>query len=303
MRNSGDSRIGMLAFLGGTALALVALVAFARYPSLFRRGDEYFAVFRSVPGINLGDEVRYGGLLVGSITSLDLDPEEPTRIVVTFRVRKRTPIRTDTRASITQVGFLGQPYLNLAPGRREAPPLPEGSRVQSSESFTFQDAMTRLAIFLDRADTLLHGVERVAATSPWDRIDRTLAQLEALVGAASEGSHRVLGELESASRELNTVLARTERVMAAIDTSLRSAAPELASTQRELMATLRDMRVLVAELRDAAPRADRVDQIVGNLSVATANLARLSERLERDPTSVLKRQRPPAKPAGPAARE
>ncbi|HEU4563409.1 MAG TPA: MlaD family protein, partial [Gemmatimonadaceae bacterium] len=113
----GESRLGIMAFLGVTALVLLALVVFARYPSLFRRGKEYRAVFRAVPGLNLGDEVRYGGLLVGSITEMTLDPADPTRILVTIRVREETPIRADTRASITQVGLLGAPYLNLIPGR------------------------------------------------------------------------------------------------------------------------------------------------------------------------------------------
>ena len=90
----GESRLGIVAFLGGTALVLVAIVAFARYPSLFHRGSEYRAAFRNVAGLNLGDEVRYGGLIVGSVTRLTLDPVDPTRIEVTFRVRPCAPTPT-----------------------------------------------------------------------------------------------------------------------------------------------------------------------------------------------------------------
>ena len=88
---SSESRLGILAFLGGTALVLVAIVAFARYPSLFRRGIEYRAAFKNAAGLNLGDEVRYGGLIVGSVTRLALDPEDLTRIEVTFRVGPQKP--------------------------------------------------------------------------------------------------------------------------------------------------------------------------------------------------------------------
>ena len=302
MRES-DSRIGVLAFLGATALVLVALIAFARYPSLFRRGNEYHAVFKSVPGLNLGDEVRYGGLLVGSITDLQLDPVDPTRVLVGFRVKKDTPIRTDTRASITQVGLLGQPFLNLAPGRRDAASLPPGSTVASVDNLTFQDAMSRLAQFLDRADTLMIGVERAAASSPWERINRTIARVDTLVGAANTSSGRIFARLDTTTERLTDLLHRTDRLVAALDTTVRSVRPELASTQKEALQTLRDVRVLVAELRDATDRGDRLDVIVRNLSVATENMARLAERLEHDPTSVLRPRRPPAKPAGPQPRE
>jgi hypothetical protein len=43
--------------------------------------------------------------------------------------------------------------------------------------------------------------------------------------------------------------------------------------------------------------------MVRNLSIASDNIARLSERIERDPSSVLKQRSSPNKPAGPRARE
>ena len=60
-------RIGL--FLGLAVLALAALLALTRYPQLFRSGVEYRAEFHNVAGLNVGDEVRYGGLVVGSVTS------------------------------------------------------------------------------------------------------------------------------------------------------------------------------------------------------------------------------------------
>ncbi|MEJ7808794.1 MAG: MlaD family protein [Gemmatimonadaceae bacterium] len=301
MKNS-DSRVGILAFLGTTALVLVALIAFARYPSLFRGGDEYRAVFRSVPGLSLGDEVRFGGLLVGSITAMDLDRRDPTRIVVGFRVRPTTPMRADTRASITQVGFLGEPYLNLNPGRPDAPAIRPGSMIGSEETLTFQDAMSRLAIFLERADTLFTGAERLVATSPFDRLSQTLSRADTLFVSANAGTARVFARMDSVTSQLAVVLGRTDRLVSSLDSTVQGARPELALTQREARETLHDMRQLVGELRDAVDRGERVDAIVKNLAVASDNLARLSDRIERDPTSVLRRPRAPVKPAGPSPR-
>ena len=299
MRGNGDSRLGMLAFLGGAALVLATLVALARYPSLFRRGQEYRAIFGSVTGISLGDEVRYGGLLVGSITALELAPNDPSRIEVRFRVRRDTPMHADMKATITQVGLLGQPFLNLTPGTAAAPRLQPGDIVPSQDNLGFQDAMSRLALFLDRADTLLQGAERIVGTSSWERLDRTLARFDTLISNASRGSDRVFTDLEVASRRLIEVLDRTEVVIQGIDTTVRQARPDLASTQREALATLRDMRALTSSLRDAIERGDRVEEIIRNMSVASENMARLTERLERDPSTLLRRREAPSKPAGP----
>ncbi|HVE77372.1 MAG TPA: MlaD family protein [Gemmatimonadaceae bacterium] len=298
-----DSRIGILAFLATTGLVLVSLLVFARYPGVVIRGREFRAEFTSVAGLNVGDDVRYGGLPVGTITAMELAPEDPTKIVVEFRVRRRTPIRVDTRATISQVGLLGEPYLNLQPGSPEAATLPAGSVVPSANTINVQEALTRLAAFFDRADTLLGVVERASRSGTLDRVDRTLARVEGLVASADAGSNRVFDRLETAGGRLDDVLTRTDRLVAALDTSLRATTPGLAETQREALAALRELHVLLADTRDALQSGGGLDALVRNLAVTSDNMARLSTRLERDPTSVLLRRDNPRKPAGPPARD
>lgn len=298
-----DPRLSIAAFLGATVLVLAGLIAYARNPSLFARGREYSAAFRSVAGLNPGDEVRYGGLPVGSVTTIAIDTVDETRIIVHFRVRKRIPIRVDTRASITQIGILGEPFLSLRAGRPTAPQLAVGGSLPTDENLSFQEAMTQLARFFERTDTLFGGLQRFASTNPWDRLDRTLTHLDQLVSSVTRSSDQVMTRLDSASGQVGRVLAHSDRLIASLDSAVTAAGPGLNSTQREALATLRDTRSLVADLREAMQQGGGVDQLMRNLAVATDNLARLSARLERDPTSVLKRREVPRKTAGPALRD
>lgn len=294
-----EQRFGIVAFLGAGALALAGLILFSNYPAVFNRGREYHSIFGSVAGLNVGDEVRYGGLLVGQVTTVDLSDTDPTQIVVTFRVRRKTPMRVDTKASITQVGFLGAPYLNLTPGKSDAAPLPPGSRVASIDQMNFQDALSRLASFFERADTLLNSAERIAKSSPLDRIDRTLTQVEHLATTANTSSDRIFSQLDTATQRLSDVLNRTDHLITQLDNGIKTATPELASTQKEAISTLREMRTLVSDLRDALNEGGGADEMVRNLAATADNLNRLTTRLERDPTSVLKKREPPKKTVGP----
>ncbi|NUO65377.1 MAG: MCE family protein [Gemmatimonadaceae bacterium] len=298
-----EQRYGIIAFLGTAAIMLAGLVLFSHYPAIFNRGREYHAVFHTVAGLNVGDEVRYGGLLVGSVTTLDLYEKDPTRIIVTFRVQRKTPVRTDTRASITQVGFLGAPYLNLTPGRSDAPVLAAGGEVPASDQMNFQDALSQLASFFERADTLLNVAERVARASPLDRIDRTLDQVERLVTNANASSERIFTQLDAATSELEGVMTRTDRLIARLDTASRTAGPQLASTQKEAIATLREMRTLASDLRDAINQGGGADEMIRNLASTADNLNRLTARIERDPTSILRPRELPKKTVGPKIRD
>lgn len=295
----GQSRLGILAFVATTLFVLVALIALARYPSLFRSGKEYRVTFRSVPGLSLGDEVRYGGLLVGAITALEIDPRDPTHIAVGVRVRDDTPVHTDTHAEINQVGLLGAPYLNLVPGTGDAPEIPPGGTIPSRDNMSFQDAMSRLAQFLDRADTLLIGVERIASGSPWERIDQSFSGLDSLIAEMRSGTARVVTGLDQTTGQLSTLLDRSERLVVAIDTVIAAATPQLATAQQDMSRTLQEMRMLVSELRSATDNGDRIAAIINDLALASDNLARLSTRVERDPSALLSRRGAPSKPVGP----
>jgi phospholipid/cholesterol/gamma-HCH transport system substrate-binding protein len=289
--------------VGVGTIAFIGLMLFARRPLFLDRQREYQTTFENVAGLNVGDEVRYGGVRVGSVTSLEIDSAPPSTIRVRLSVRRSTPVRADTRASITQLGLLGQPYLALDPGGGGGPLLAEGATIPSEDNLSVQDAMRRLALSLDRADSVFATLDRLAQANPLARLDTTLARADTLVRGATAGSERLLARLDNASRQLATLLARSERLVGVIDTAVAEARPGLTSTQREALETLRETRSLVVELRGALEQGGGVDQLVRNLNSASENFARLSSRLERDPTSLLQKRALPAKPSGPPIRD
>ena len=299
---SDDARFNILVFLAVAGAVFFALVAFARYPGLLSRGREFRTAFHSVAGLNRGDEVRYGGLLVGTVTEMDLDPNDPSRVLVEFTVRANTPVMSDTRARVGQVGLLGEPYLDLEPGRAGGTRAAEHAMLPSAETLSLQEAMTRLARFIERTDTLVTAMRALDLERPLQRLDETLARVESLVEMTGRRSDRVLAQAEGAGRQLTAVLERSDRVLAVVDTTFRTAGPGIADTQREALAALRETRQLVADIRDGLGQRGGVDQLVRDLAVTTDNLARLTTRLERDPTSILKRRELPKKTAGPSVR-
>lgn len=300
-RRSERLRVAILVGIG--TISFLALLLFARRPVFLDRQRQYRTAFHDVAGLDVGDEVRYGGIRVGSVTALEIDSASPSSIRVRFRVRRSTPMRTDTRASITQLGLLGQPYLALEPGPTNGQALAEGASIPSEDNLSVQDAMRRLATSLDRADSVLATLDRLARANPLARLDTTLARADTLVRGATVGSERLLSRLDDASGRLAQLLARSERLVGTIDTAIGEARPGLSTAQRDAVETLRDTRALVVELRDALDQGGGVQQLVRNLNSASENFARLSARLERDPTSLLQRRALPAKPTGPPIRD
>lgn len=67
----------------------------------------------SVSGLAIGDPVKYLGVDVGTVKSMIIDPDNPRRVRVDVRLRKDTPVKTDTRASLELKGITGVVFIEL----------------------------------------------------------------------------------------------------------------------------------------------------------------------------------------------
>ncbi len=79
----------------------------------------------SVSGLVAGDSVKFRGIDVGTVKSMVLDPDDSRLVLVDVRLRKDTPVRTDTRASLTMKGITGVVFIELNGGDPAAKSLLE----------------------------------------------------------------------------------------------------------------------------------------------------------------------------------
>jgi len=77
----------------------------------------------SVSGLELGDPVRFLGVEVGLVKSMTIRPDDPNRVEVDVQLRKDTPIKTDTTATLNFKGITGAFYVELSGGSANAQPL------------------------------------------------------------------------------------------------------------------------------------------------------------------------------------
>ena len=164
---------------------------------------------------------------------------------------------------------------------------------------TIEQTLRRVALVLDRTDTLLAAAAPLAQSDFFASLGRTTARVDTLVGAAARSADRWGPRLEVAVRRTDQLLARTDRVLAALD----SARPALQAAPGEMVAALQETRTLLAEVRGGVRQGGGIGEVMRDLASAGDNLARLSARLEQNPVSVLQRRRNPPKPAGPALRD
>ena len=77
----------------------------------------------SVSGLAVGDSVKFRGIDVGTVKSMIIDPDNSRLVIVDLRLRKETPVKTDTRASLAMKGITGVVFIELSGGDSAAKTL------------------------------------------------------------------------------------------------------------------------------------------------------------------------------------
>ena len=122
-------------FLEGVFIIVLMVGAAFAFIWLGKTGNRDDVTYRihfaeSVSGLALGDAVKYQGVDVGTVKTMTIDNADPRLVQVDVRLRKDTPVKTDTKASLKLKGITGTLFVELTAGTAEAKNLrdvtPEG---------------------------------------------------------------------------------------------------------------------------------------------------------------------------------
>src|SRR6201984_1700225 len=124
-------------------------------------------------GVESGSGVRYsGGPKIGRVDRVRIDPQNPSRTEITFKVRSDLPVKTDSHVKIMSMSPLGDNHVEILPGTPKSPLAPDGSQLVSENYIDFNaitaqinelgpHAQELIATLNDRATELKVTVERV----------------------------------------------------------------------------------------------------------------------------------------------
>jgi len=145
-------------FFEGLFIIVFTLAATAAFVWLAKSGHRDDMLYRvrfneSVSGMSVGDPVKFRGVDVGTVKTMAIDPDDPRRVQVEIKLRKETPVKTDTKAILKLKGITGVVFVELNGGSPKAEflaaatPAGQVPEIPSEKSnlTTFLDELPRLA--------------------------------------------------------------------------------------------------------------------------------------------------------------
>ena len=107
------------------------------------RSYQVQATFGRVDGLAVGDEVRLGGMKVGSVSNMTLEPDGYAA-VVSVRMDAAVKLPTDSSIAIHTDGLFGGKFIEIQPGGDETYIQPNGSLSFSQDSLILEQLIEKI---------------------------------------------------------------------------------------------------------------------------------------------------------------
>ena len=280
-----------------TGLALLAFGLWAAKYSSDRTWQEYRVVFReAVTGLSVGSPVQYNGIAVGSITELNLVPDDPRQVVARIRLNATTPVKTDTRAKLAITSLTGPSIIQLSGGTPQSPAL---TAVNNEPAPIIPTTPSALQNITDVANRIVERMDQVLSDRNVASINATLANLETISGGLADrdsGTQALLLSARDAARSLDVTLKTTNGTINRLDQNLVQQLPgiieKLDRTMSQLDLATGNANAILGENRAAINSfaSDGLGQLGPTLTELRGlirDLRRVSDRLENNPARYL----------------
>lgn len=162
MKESVESRLGLF-FALAVILALIILESLGGFAFL-QRGYHLHALFKNVQELRPRDPVKMAGVQVGTVENITLSNSFAD---VTMNLNRDAQVKTDSKASISFTGLMGQNFVELSFGTPPAPKAEDGATLQTEEKPDLSMLMTKL-------DAVATGVENLTRSFSGEKIDNLL---------------------------------------------------------------------------------------------------------------------------------
>jgi len=179
-----DRAHALIAGIFAFVLAAAVIAAAVWLSGESGRYKPYLLVAKSpVSGLNPEAQVRLRGVVVGKVTSIRFDPDNPLQILVSVNVDDATPVTRGTFATLGYQGITGLAYINLDDSGKDAAPLKSSpdqvARIELQPSFLDQLTQSGQELLITAGETAKR-VNAVLDEKNRGKIADVLANLEIL---------------------------------------------------------------------------------------------------------------------------
>ncbi|MBG6185755.1 MlaD family protein [Flavobacterium sp. CAN_S2] len=136
-------RLGLFVIIGLT-LFILAVYFIGDKQQMFGKTNQLSAVFNNVSGLQLGNNVRYSGINVGTVSSITMINDTAIKVDMLIDKTIFPHIRKNAIATIGSDGLVGNMIINIIPGKEKATSISPGDEIRTLSRIRTDDMLNTL---------------------------------------------------------------------------------------------------------------------------------------------------------------
>ncbi len=171
----------------------ISLVSFVYWMGKYGKKEkqfDYYVVYThdTVSGLNIQSPVKFKGLEVGVVKDITIDPNNSEQIKIKLEIKKYTPIKEDTIATVALQGITGLKYIELLNGSKKAAliqknkngdkVIPYGQTMFDKLGNSAQDMTSKANVVLNQLALLLNDKNLKSIEDILVNVDKSSADLK-----------------------------------------------------------------------------------------------------------------------------
>lgn len=273
----------------------------------------YYKVYltESVAGLAPEASVKFHGVDMGKVESIRINPNNSEEVELVVKMKKETPIKTDSFATLKFYGITGLAYIEIEGGAKESPLLLSNKKniatIPTSPSLikrldeSLSGVASKLSRSLDRADLLFSDANI-------HNVSKSLESLRSLTK-----------HMDSYQEQIKLLLAQgitlennASRTLQSIDETAQSAKQTSDVLERKLTATLQSVEMtskqshaLIQKIESTidredynlqtitAPTLSELNALIEQSKILTQEMGATLQTLQQSPSDILLKKSKP----------
>ena len=173
---------------------------------LFEKLDKYYVKVMDAAGLEVGAQVKLGGVRIGRVLNINAPSGPGQPITVEIGIKKGTALYKGTQALITQVGLVGDTYIFLSIEKTTNERFRVGETIPSEEQIQFAKIMARVEGLSKSIDALISDIDKIFSQKNIMGIGKVIENTNKTIVSASSSIDQIVSALKNTTDNLGLVL-------------------------------------------------------------------------------------------------
>ncbi len=252
-------RLGLFVILG-LLIFIIAVYFIGDKQKMFGKTNHLTAVFNNVNGLELGNNVRYSGINVGTVRGIEMINDTAIQVDMIIDKTIFSYIKQDAVAIIGSDGLVGNMVINIIPGKGDGLKVKPGDKIKSMNRIRTDDMLHTLGVTNKNAANLTADLLKIT-----NDINNGKGTLGLLVRDTALGK-----DLKETMRYIRTAGKGTSELVTKLNNLVSSL-----DQKDNLIGVIKDSAVandVKTIIRNLEKSSSEIDKVVNNLNSTILNV-------------------------------